>query len=83
MTDDTCPTCGHLHDPEDTLQALFDALLTSLVREVVKPDMQASTLNVVRAFLNDQGVKADGKASLRDGLERVRARAKARREWKP
>lgn len=69
MTD--MPDTDHETD-RDKLRRLFVAVLDALLREVAKPDVKASMLEVARAFLRQNGTTANNATDLKAGLASLR-----------
>ena len=58
----------HRADHHDKLRELFNALLDALLREVCKPGVKASVLEVARMFLRQNGITTNRATDLRASL---------------
>lgn len=72
MTDNDNATRDAPATDHDKLRQLFTALLDTLLREVLRPDVKASVLEVARMFLRQNGITANSRTDLRAGLASLR-----------
>jgi hypothetical protein len=63
----------HEETDQQRLRRLWSLLLDRLLIEVVKDDVKASMLEVIRMFLQMNQVTAHRRADLRTGLEGLKA----------